>query len=42
MNNSARSPRINVSITDGVASVEIDNPTQRNALTKAMCLESRP
>lgn len=39
MNNSARHPRIKVSITDGVASVKIDNPTQRNALTKAMCLE---
>ncbi|MGY2744117.1 enoyl-CoA hydratase/isomerase family protein [Arthrobacter sp. UYCu723] len=39
MSNSARNPRINVSITGGVASVEIDNPTQRNALTKTMCLE---
>lgn len=39
MSNSARNPRITVSVTAGVASVEIDNPTQRNALTKAMCLE---
>lgn len=39
MNNPARTPRINVNISDGVASVEIDNPTQRNALTKTMCLE---
>ncbi len=31
--------RITVKIVDGVASVEIDNPAQRNALTRAMCLE---
>ncbi|UVJ39036.1 enoyl-CoA hydratase/isomerase family protein [Arthrobacter sp. CJ23] len=39
MSATERSPRINVSVSDGVATVEIDNPTQRNALTKAMCLE---
>jgi enoyl-CoA hydratase/carnithine racemase len=31
--------RITVEIVDGVASVEIDNPAQRNALTRTMCLE---
>jgi enoyl-CoA hydratase/carnithine racemase len=30
---------ITVTIADGVATVEIDNPAQRNALTKAMCME---
>lgn len=39
MSEPARSPRINVSIRDNVATVEIDNPTQRNALTKSMCLQ---
>ncbi|WP_082492604.1 enoyl-CoA hydratase/isomerase family protein [Arthrobacter sp. Leaf69] len=39
MSKPAPNRRINVSIANGVASVEIDNPTQRNALTKAMCLE---
>jgi enoyl-CoA hydratase/carnithine racemase len=38
MSEPACSPRINVSVRDNVATVEIDNPTQRNALTKAMCL----
>jgi enoyl-CoA hydratase/carnithine racemase len=38
MNDSARNPRINVSVIDGVATIEIDNPTQRNALTRAMCM----
>jgi enoyl-CoA hydratase/carnithine racemase len=31
--------RILVSVTCGVASVEIDNTSQRNALTKSMCIE---
>lgn len=31
--------RMSVSIADGVATVEICNPAQRNALTRAMCLE---
>jgi enoyl-CoA hydratase/carnithine racemase len=31
--------RIGVNVTDGIASVVIDNPSQRNALTRAMCLE---
>ena len=31
--------RITVSVTDRVASVLIDNPRQRNALTRAMCIE---
>lgn len=39
MNDSARNPRIHVSVSDGLASVAIDNPAQRNALTKAMCVE---
>ncbi|WP_344095813.1 enoyl-CoA hydratase/isomerase family protein [Microbacterium deminutum] len=30
---------IRVGIVDGIASVEIDNPARRNALTKSMCLE---
>jgi enoyl-CoA hydratase/carnithine racemase len=32
-------PRITVRIADGIAAVEIDNPSQRNALTKPMCVE---
>lgn len=39
MSNSSPSGRINASVADGVATVEIDNPVQRNALTKAMCKE---
>ncbi|MDJ0358288.1 enoyl-CoA hydratase/isomerase family protein [Paenarthrobacter sp. PH39-S1] len=39
MNESAPSGRITVSVANGVASLEIDNPRQRNALTRAMCLE---
>ena len=31
--------RINVRIVDAVASVELDNPRQRNAITRAMCIE---
>src|SRR5689334_22394294 len=31
--------RMSVSIADGVATVKICNPAQRNALTRAMCLE---
>ncbi|RFA13213.1 crotonase [Subtercola boreus] len=31
--------RIHAVVTDGLATVEIDNQTQRNALTRAMCLE---
>jgi enoyl-CoA hydratase/carnithine racemase len=31
--------RISVRIADAVASVELDNPTRRNAISKAMCLE---
>jgi len=31
--------RMAVSVADGIATVEICNPAQRNALTKAMCLE---
>lgn len=38
MGNSA-TPRIGVSKKDNVATVVIDNPAQRNALTLAMCLE---
>ncbi|MFE4194726.1 enoyl-CoA hydratase/isomerase family protein [Paenarthrobacter sp. NPDC056912] len=34
-----RAGRMSVSITDGIATVEICNLAQRNALTKAMCLE---
>ncbi|MDR6989580.1 enoyl-CoA hydratase/carnithine racemase [Paenarthrobacter nitroguajacolicus] len=34
-----RTGRISVAIVDGVATVEICNPAQRNALTKDMCLE---
>ncbi|WP_051025019.1 enoyl-CoA hydratase/isomerase family protein [Arthrobacter sp. Rue61a] len=34
-----RTGRISVAIADGVASVEISNLAQRNALTKDMCLE---
>jgi enoyl-CoA hydratase/carnithine racemase len=33
------SPGIGVTIADGTASVLIDNPAQRNAVTRAMCLE---
>lgn len=32
-------PGIYVSITDGVATVIINNPAQRNAITKTMCLQ---
>jgi enoyl-CoA hydratase/carnithine racemase len=39
MSKASPSGRITVSISDGVASVEIDNPSQRNALTRSMCLE---
>ncbi|WP_159705922.1 enoyl-CoA hydratase/isomerase family protein [Arthrobacter sp. 18067] len=35
----SRAGRISVSIADGVATVEICNLAQRNALTRAMCLE---
>ncbi|SEJ40707.1 Enoyl-CoA hydratase/carnithine racemase [Arthrobacter sp. yr096] len=35
----SRAGRISVSIADGVATVEICNPAQRNALTRAMCWE---
>jgi enoyl-CoA hydratase/carnithine racemase len=31
--------RIHVTVTDGIATVEIDNPARRNALTRAMCQE---
>lgn len=31
--------RITVRVADAVAYVELDNPTQRNAITRAMCLE---
>jgi enoyl-CoA hydratase/carnithine racemase len=31
--------RVTVRIADAVASVELDNPAQRNAISKAMCLE---
>ncbi|AMM18944.1 crotonase [Frondihabitans sp. PAMC 28766] len=31
--------RISVAIDGGVAAVELDNPTRRNALTRGMCLE---
>ena len=37
--NSSPAGRITVSIDDRVASVTIDNPGQRNALTRDMCLE---
>jgi enoyl-CoA hydratase/carnithine racemase len=39
MSDPAPRPGINVIIRDNVATVEIDNPAQRNALTRAMCLE---
>jgi enoyl-CoA hydratase/carnithine racemase len=35
----SRTGRISVSISDGVATVEICNVAQRNALTRAMCLD---
>ncbi|MGA8791012.1 MAG: enoyl-CoA hydratase/isomerase family protein [Paenarthrobacter sp.] len=35
----SRAGRISVAISDGVATVEICNAAQRNALTRAMCLE---
>lgn len=31
--------KISVSVSAGIASVEINNPAQRNALTRSMCLE---
>jgi enoyl-CoA hydratase/carnithine racemase len=31
--------RINVSVSGGVATVEIENPAQRNAMTQGMCLQ---
>jgi enoyl-CoA hydratase/carnithine racemase len=34
-----RTARVGLSIADGVAAVVLDNPAQRNALTKSMCLE---
>ncbi|RAX44262.1 enoyl-CoA hydratase/isomerase family protein [Arthrobacter sp. AQ5-06] len=39
MNSPLRKPRINTSISERVATVRLDNPTQRNALTKTMCVE---
>lgn len=39
MAESAQAARINLSISAGVASLEIHNPDKRNALTKAMCIE---
>jgi enoyl-CoA hydratase/carnithine racemase len=39
MNSGAPVGRITASISDGVAAVRIDNPSQRNALTRSMCLE---
>jgi enoyl-CoA hydratase/carnithine racemase len=36
---SAENGRITVSTAGGVATVQIDNPTQRNAVTRSMCLE---
>jgi enoyl-CoA hydratase/carnithine racemase len=39
MSNAATVGTIGVSIVGGVASVVIDNPAQRNAFTRAMCLE---
>jgi enoyl-CoA hydratase/carnithine racemase len=39
MTRSTSKGRITVSISDGVASVLIDNPGQKNATTKAMCQE---
>jgi enoyl-CoA hydratase/carnithine racemase len=39
MNKQNADGRISVSVVDGVASVEIDNTSQRNALTKSMCIE---
>ncbi|NQD86663.1 enoyl-CoA hydratase/isomerase family protein [Paenarthrobacter sp. CM16] len=35
----SRAGRISLSVVDGVATVEISNLSQRNALTRAMCLE---
>jgi enoyl-CoA hydratase/carnithine racemase len=39
MSTAARAGRVNVVVDDGVAAVEIDNPRQRNALTRSMCLQ---
>jgi enoyl-CoA hydratase/carnithine racemase len=39
MTTAAPTGTITVSIADGVVSVEIDNPSQKNALTRSMCLE---
>ncbi|MGN5734737.1 enoyl-CoA hydratase/isomerase family protein [Arthrobacter psychrochitiniphilus] len=39
MTETSLQPQISVSITEGVCSVVIDNPSQRNALTKSMCVE---
>lgn len=39
MSASASPGRVTVRIAGGVAAVEIDNPVQKNALTKSMCLE---
>jgi enoyl-CoA hydratase/carnithine racemase len=39
MSDSANSATINVTIRENVATVAIENPAQRNALTKAMCLQ---
>ena len=39
MTESAPAGRVNVSVSAGIATVELDNPSQRNALTRAMCLE---
>ncbi|RAX46835.1 enoyl-CoA hydratase/isomerase family protein [Arthrobacter sp. AQ5-06] len=39
MSSPAPKGQISVSVADGVAWVIIDNPTKKNALTKAMCLQ---
>jgi enoyl-CoA hydratase/carnithine racemase len=39
MTDAVQAGRITVAVADGVAAVSIDNPAQRNALTRAMCLE---
>jgi enoyl-CoA hydratase/carnithine racemase len=39
MSDSKRPGRIGVRIAGGVASVELDNPSRRNALTRQMCLD---
>lgn len=39
MSDAASNPGITVIIRNNVATVEIDNPAQRNALTKSMCLQ---